>query len=232
MGPVDCFEHGRMLKTPNTFGQYTKTKDMNTTTKLIFTLTAVASFYVVPICHAQESWHAIAIPELTGVYSNIGDLRAADFDFNSSFATISDVLLAVEFTDFTETVCTGSNCSSGTFFDVAIREPGIVTVADPDFGPAYSFSGHAPVVETRAHFFFATDFVQSQSISLEADTLPLDVLDDGSGSIAFRLSGGPATISNVQLLVQGTSVPEPSSIVLGSMLIALGVFHRTPKVLV
>ena len=163
---------------------------------------------------------AVSLRGIEGEYNKVGQTRTANFDLGVELVSIHSVLLHFSFEDIVAGGCLG--CLMGTTLRVGIRDERRPGDPPPIFDSNINKVAVIAEEQTiRALLLFASAPVPIQptddGFELILNPAPLDVIGDGTGSVAVQLASAIGTIRSAQLIVEGTIVPEPSGILLAGI---------------
>ena len=155
----------------------------------------------------------VPLPEVEGTYEVVGDTRTANFDLGARFSSIEKVTLRLELEGV------DSFSPPFTAFNIGIRDERVPSDPPPAFG-RINFRGFlsSGLKDLKAEFLFASGSeINSDNFAdwrrFLVDPYQFDVIGDGTGSVSIQLASRMGTIVSAELLIQGTIVPEPSTVV-------------------
>lgn len=136
----------------------------------------------------------VSLPELDGTYM-VGEVRTANFDLGVTFSSIEFSRLRFQVEGWFFDTSSFGSARPNTTFNIAVGDE------------------RAPADPLPRFVGFAV-FSDEKTIKLRSVPGWLDAIDDGIGSITLQLRSGTGTVASSELLIQGTIVPEPSTLVL------------------
>lgn len=170
---------------------------------------------------------------ITGAYTELGETRVANFDLGSHFESIERVHLRLDWRDIVEGFCAGFTCYEGTGVNIAIRDQRLPQDPLPSFESINAILPYGGVQEVDGFLLFALAPVRLEPVEdgyvIVVEPSPLEVIGDGTGSVAVQLTSARGTLASADIVVSGTLVPEPAGLAWPALATLAGIRARTRR---